>query len=211
MATAVLGGPDDGLPSRFLWAWPDKTPMFSLAREIASNADAQNAFARLTELSMGSDEYGNPEPIRVRLSCEAEDALEEFAREMDARANEASGFFAGTLGKARGHVLRLSLIIEYLWWCGDPSGKEPDQISVNAVNAAAAMMDSYFIPMAEKVYGDAAIPAVDREAMVLIKHLRKCDLSSFNARLVRREIGGALRHASTMEAACETLVDSQAG
>ena len=205
--SAVISGPDDGLPSRLLWAWPDKTPMFSLAREIASDADAQNAFGRLTELSMGSDEFGNPEPIRVRLSPEAENALEEFAQEMDVRANDATGLFAGSLGKARGHVLRLSLVIEYLWWCSDPSVKEPEHISVHAVNAAAALMESYFIPMAERIYGDAAIPAVDRAAMVLVKYLRKSGLSTFNARMVRREIGGALRNASTMEAACATLVD----
>jgi hypothetical protein len=206
--SAAISGPDDGLPSRFLWAWPDKAPLFSLARKIASDADAQNAFAALTQLSMGSDEFGNPEPIRVRLSPEAENALEEFAHDMDVRSNDATGLFAGTLGKARGHVLRLSLVIEYLWWCEDPSGKEPEQISVHAVNAAAALMESYFIPMAERVYGDAAIPAADRAAMVLIKYLRKSGLSRFNARMARREIGGALRNPSTMEAACETLVDA---
>ena len=80
--------------------------------------------------------------------------------------------------------------------CVDPYGKEPEQISVHAVNAAAARMESYFIPMAERVYGDAAIPAVDLAAMVLVKYLRKSGLSTFNARMARREIGGTLRNAS---------------
>jgi hypothetical protein len=157
---------------------------------------------------MGSDEFGNLAPIQVRLSADAEKALEEFGREMDVRSREASGLFAGSLGKARGHALRLSLVIEYLWWCGSATTSEPEQISVEAVNAAAAMMDGYFIPMAERVYGDAAIPTAERVAMVLARRLRKTGASTFNARTTRREIGGVLREASAMKAACDTLVDA---
>jgi hypothetical protein len=206
--STIIDGPDDGLSSRILWAWPDATPLFSLAREPGTDVHAQNAFARLTELRPGSDEFGNPEPIRVRLSAEAENALEEFGRDMAARSDDASGLFSGSLGKARGHALRLSLVIEYLWWCGSPSTDEPEQISVQAVNVAAALMDGYFIPMAERVYGDAAIPAMDRAAMVLARHLRKSGFSKFNARNVRREIGGMLRDACTMRAACTALVEA---
>ena len=206
--SAVFGGPDDGLPSRFLWAWPDKTPLFSLAREVASDADAQNAFARLTDLPMGSDHFGNPEPVRVRLTPEADNALEEFARDTDLLANDASGLFAGSLGKARGHVLRLSLIIEYLWWCADLPAKEPERISVDAVTAAAALVESYFIPMAERVYGDATIPAPEQAAMTLARYLRKSRLAKFNARDVRRKISGELRDAPAMKGACDALVEA---
>ena len=206
--SAIIDGSDDGLASRILWVWPETTPLFSIAREIGTDLHAQNAFARLTELRMGSDQFGNPAPIQVRLSADAEKALEEFGREMDVRSREASGLFAGSLGKARGHALRLSLVIEYLWWCGSATTSEPEQISVEAVNAAAAMMDGYFIPMAERVYGDAAIPTADRVAMVLARHLRKTGASKFNARTTRREIGGVLRDASAMKAACDTLVDA---
>ncbi len=206
--SVIINGPDDGLASRILWVWPETTPLFSLAREIGTDLHAQNAFARLTDLRMGSDQFGNPEPIQVRLSADAEKALEEFGREMDVRSREVSGLLAGSLGKARGHALRLSLVIEYLWWSGDCSGSEPDEISLDAMNAAAAMMDDYFIPMAERVYGDAAIPAIERAAMVLARHLRKSGLTEFNARQTRREIGGVLRDASSMNAACGTLVEA---
>jgi hypothetical protein len=206
--SAIINGPDDGLASRILWAWPETIPLFSLAREIATDLDAQNAFARLTELRMGSDQFGNPEPMKVRVSDDAAKALEEFGREMDVRSREASGLFAGSLGKARGHALRLSLVIEYLWWCGNCSVSEPVEVSVDAVIAAAALMDGYFIPMAERVYGDASIPVAERAAMVLARHLRKCGVPIFNARTTRREIGGALREPSAMKSACETLVDS---
>jgi hypothetical protein len=44
--------------------------------------------------------------------------------------------------------------------------------------------------------------------MVLARHLRKAGLVEFNAREARREIGGRLREAPAMEAACRQLVEA---
>ena len=137
---------------------------------------------RSTELRMGSDEFGNLAPIQVRLSSDAEKALEEFGREMDVRSREASGLFAGSLGKARGHALRLSLVIEYLWWCGSATTSEPEQISVEAVNAAAAaMMDGYFIPMAGAVLWGRRNTHRGKNCDGSREALRKTGASTFNA------------------------------
>jgi hypothetical protein len=157
---------------------------------------------------MGTDAFDHPEPKRLCLTPEAEDVLEEFAREMAVRAHEASGMFAGALGKARGHVLRLATIIEHLWWCGEYKGAEPEAISRQAVVAAAGLLDGYFIPMAERVFGDAAIPLTERNAMVLIRHVKRSGMSEFNAKSLRREIGGALRESAAMAAACEALCEA---
>lgn len=205
---AVLDGPDDGLAARILWTWPDVQPGFSLARSVADHVGPRRAFARLTDLAMGSDEFGFPEPRRVRLSNPAEDALEAFAREIAARAADASGVYAGMLGKARGHALRLALVLEFMWWCGAAETAEPAVISERAVLAAAGLMDGYFIVMAERVCGDAAIPVAERQAMALARFLRKRGAPSFNARDVRRDIGGALRETAAMDAACATLVEA---
>jgi hypothetical protein len=61
------------------------------------------------------DELG---PRSVRLTPEAGNLLEQFAQEMALQAHEAVGPIAHTFSKARGFVLRLSTIIEHLWWCG---------------------------------------------------------------------------------------------
>ena len=94
--SVIIDGPDDGLASRLLWAWPDAPPEFSLARTVPDDAPAQIAFARLTDLAMGSDQFGHPEPKSLRLTPKAEDVLEQFARDMARRAHDASGLFAGT-------------------------------------------------------------------------------------------------------------------
>jgi hypothetical protein len=54
--------------------------------------------------------------------------------------------FASALAKARGHALRLATVLEHLWWCGTPHAHEPSVISGEAVTAAAALIDSYFVP-----------------------------------------------------------------
>ena len=132
-----------------------------------------------------------------------------FAREMGRRGEEATGGFASGLGKARGHALRLSAVLTFLWWCcGMPNAREPDAISEEAVNAAAALLDAYFVPMAERVFGDAAIPLVERGAMAVARHLRKARTPEFNARTARREIGGLVRETPAMDGACKVLIEA---
>ena len=206
--SVIIEGPDDGLASRILWSWPEALPQFSLSRTKVDDGDARSAFARLADLQMGTDEFGFPEPNRLRLEPQAEDVLEDFACDMAQRGNETSGIFSGALGKARGHALRLATVIEFLWWCGTPGVQEPQIISAKAMMASAGLLDGYFIPMAERVHGDAAIPVAERGAMILGRYLKRNGLVTFNARDVRREIGGALRETPAMNAACEVLIEA---
>jgi hypothetical protein len=204
----VIQGPEDGLTARMLWTWPETLPEFALRRVLKDEAAARAAFARLADLAMGTDNYGQPEPKRLRLTVDAEDVIEAFARDMARRAHEVAGPFAGALGKARGYALRLATVLEYLWWCSSGVAKEPDSISAQAVTAAAGLLEGYFIPHAERVFGDAAIPLPERGAMMLARHIRRTRALTFNARIARREIGGTLREAAKMEAACNVLIEA---
>ncbi|HYF56582.1 MAG TPA: DUF3987 domain-containing protein, partial [Salinarimonas sp.] len=204
----IIDGPEDGLVARFLWCWPEAIPDFALARTPIEDAAAREAFSRLITLALDTDEFDHPEPRRVRLSAAAENALEEFAREMARRAHAAEGIHAGVLGKARGHALRLATVLEILWWAAVPNGSEPTNISEQALIAACALMDAYFLPMAERVFGDASLPVAERRAMLLARHLNRAGVSAFNTRDLRRQIGGALREAAAMQGACTTLVEA---
>jgi hypothetical protein len=148
-----------------------------------------------------------PEPVRLPLTREAEVRLELYARELVQRAHEASGILAGALGKARGHALRLAAVLKHLWWCAQ-GGPPPAIISADAMLAALGLIDGYFIPMAERVFGDATIPAKERAAMIPARLLRRRGGSTFHARELRREIGGALRDTAAMEVACAVLVEA---
>ncbi|KAA2241157.1 DUF3987 domain-containing protein [Salinarimonas soli] len=206
--SVITDGPDDGMASRLLWSWPDDAPVFRLARDRGDDRAAQEAFGRLADLPMGSDDMGRPEPIRLPLERAAEDALEEFARDAQADAANAAGLYAGALGKARGHVLRLSCILEHLWWAAGATDREPREISARAVMEAAGLMEAYFLPMAARALGDAAIPEAERHAMALARQLRRDGHPTFNARTVGRTMGTALRDPAKMKAACDALVEA---
>ncbi|WP_267361708.1 MULTISPECIES: hypothetical protein, partial [unclassified Methylobacterium] len=81
-------------------------------------------------------------------------------------------------------------------------------ISPDAVTAAADLLNAYFLPMAERMFGDAVIPVAERRGMLLAQHFRQNRVTEFNAREVRQQIGGMLREAADMDAACKQLVEA---
>lgn len=204
----ITDGPDDGLAARFLYCWPDARPDFVIPREALDDTPARRAFERLAALAMGRDEEGAPVPIRVRLTPDAVDALQAYGQATARRGAEAHGLHAGWLGKARGFALRLSCILTYLRWASGVLGMEPDAIEAEAIEAAVAFLDAYAEPMLERVAGDAAIPEPERLARALVRALRRRGEPAFNARSLRREVGGLFRHAKKMEAACEELLEA---
>ncbi len=63
--------------------------------------------------------------------------------------------------------------------------------------------------MARRAFGQASIPLVEQHAMMLIRHvLQQDDPRTFNASALRYEIGGPLRDAPPIEAACRALCDA---
>ena len=64
---------------------------------------------------------------------------------MQERQATAGGLLRSALGKARGQALRLALVLEMLWWCGeDGMAPPPAQISARAFAAAALLLDRLF-------------------------------------------------------------------
>jgi hypothetical protein len=179
LAVAVYGGvqpdrlgplmhdADDGLLSRLLWAWPDPIP-FRLSRRAPKVDWAIDALERIRWLEMQPGDP--PQPIIVPLCQEAMQLLETFARDMQDRQSSAGGLMRSALGKARGLALRLSLVLETLWWSANQGmDPPPTQISARAFAAAAHLLTDYFMPSAERVYGDSTAAAKDRNAATLAR------------------------------------------
>ncbi|MFG1225237.1 hypothetical protein [Xanthobacter wiegelii] len=70
------------------------------------------------------------------------------------------------------------------------------------------MLQTYFLPMAERVFGDASIPVAETHAAILARHIREKRLSTFNASKARYSVGAPLRESSAMDAACAELVEA---
>jgi hypothetical protein len=149
------------------------------------------------------------EPRILTLQPEAEDLLEAFGRDTQARAHEAAGPMAAVHAKARGHALRLATVLEHLWWsAGETGAEEPQHVSRAAMAGAIQLVGEYFTPMAERVFGDAAIPHDERLAMTLARYLRQKRLTAFNQRDLSRRIGAPLRLTENMKIACRLLVEA---
>jgi hypothetical protein len=203
----LTAGPDDGLFSRVLWMWPDPTPFRRSA--ATPNVDmAIDALDRLRELDLAP---GNPRsPILTPLAADARRLMDEFGVEMETRLNQTGGLPRSAFGKARGAALRLSLVLEWLWCCAKTDMPlPPDSISEAAFAAAAALVEGYFMPMAERVFGDAGASDVERSAATLARWIFKEKPSEVHVRTLLREVRlPGLRSAEQIKKTAELLVEA---
>jgi hypothetical protein len=224
LAVAVTGGtqpdklaelfrdPDDGLLARMLWAWPEPLP-FRLGREHSETEFAIEALdkLRLLDLAPGDTPAEPGHPVMIRLANDALPAMETFGRDMQALQQQAGGLMRSSYGKARGQALRLSLVLTYLWWCAAEGywGEPPAEITASALKSACELVRDYFMPMAERVYGDAATPPDERNAATLARWILKARPSEVHVREMQRthRLPG-LREAAAIYAACDLLVDA---
>jgi hypothetical protein len=203
----MMESPEDGLVARFLWAWPNKV----LARRPTQEADmsrAADALRLLYDLPLVPDNNGGLPPFFCRLSTEAADLFTRWW--VKHQSIELTGPIAGTLGKAPGHVLRLSLVLEYLWWCGGSAlALPPSTINSKAVAAAIALVVDYFHPMAARVFGDAGLPEADRLATTVAKWILETKPTIVNGKKLRRSAGlPGLREAEKVKMALGVLVEA---
>jgi hypothetical protein len=205
----LMQGDDDGLASRILMVWPDAIPPRRPTLEPA-NHTALTAIQRLYNMRMGIDEEGKPKPIIVRLDEAAANMLDGWRQKNAEHQTWASGLYLSHLGKMPGMVLRLSLILEFMEWAYLPEGTpEPETVSAKSFASAAGLVEEYFLPMAERAYGDAALPKVERHAAVIAQRILKLRPQKINTREIQREwkLPG-LGEAKAIKAACNHLVEA---
>ena len=94
-------------------------------------------------------------------------------------------------------------------WAANADGPEPRSISPRIVAAAIEFVEEYAKPSALKVFGDAALPLVERNAATLARYLLKHKVSRFNARDLRRKAGlPGLKEANSFNEAVTLLADA---
>jgi len=207
----LMKAPDDGLLARVAWFWPDPTPfdLSDTTPRVGAVVDALDRL-RLLDLAPGATPDETARPIMVPMTSEARDLIRDFGSVMQARQTEAGGLMVSTIGKARGLALRLSLVLQYLWWCAEPGyAAPPTEISKQAAGAACMLVEEYLLPMAERVFGDAATTAEERNAAALARWIFKTRTEAVNTRKLQREIRlPGLDTAEAIRAACAALVEA---
>ena len=93
-------------------------------------------------------------------------------------------------------------------WSVVPRDAEPRTIGREHVERAARLVENYFLPMGQRVFGEAGLTAHELIAMTLARWLREQRMAAFNAREARHKIAGKLRGATEMSRACAALVEA---
>jgi hypothetical protein len=85
----------------------------------------------------------------------------------------------------------------------------PDHVSKEAFAAAATLVGEYFMPMAERVFGDAGATDAERNAATLARWILEERPRDVHVRRLQRDIRlPGLRTAEQIKAAAKTLVDA---
>jgi hypothetical protein len=96
--------------------------------------------------------------------------------------------------KANGHVARLALVIEFLWWCAATDDYDeipaPKHIGIDAVRAAIEIRETYIVPMQRRVIGHGLrSPAPIKARAIATWIIEKRPADGFNPSKMRREAG----------------------
>ncbi|MEN2748212.1 DUF3987 domain-containing protein [Sphingomonas sp. T9W2] len=199
---ALLGSADDGLVARFMWVWPEAIP-FRRPTQVADMARLEAIYRRLLDVYRPEGEM-----VVIPLTPEAADLFAEWIPDNDKDVREGAGLYASWAGKARGLVLRLGLVLEYLTWA-DGNGREPSSVSVQSINNALRFVEDFLKPHARRVFGDAALAPVEKHAAALARFIVAGRLERINARDIQRNAKlPTLKTAQDVEGATEALTDA---
>lgn len=169
----VMSGDDvaAGLPARFLWAMPPtRRQRYRKDRVRPETRDAyERAIATLYKLKPAQSEFGEPLPLVVTLSAEAEAVFGACVDRLNDRRADATGPIKGALSKLRAACGRLALVLHCL---RDAEGDLPigGELTIDADTMhAAATLAEWFAGEAERVFAMRGESAEDQQQRDLIR------------------------------------------
>jgi len=147
-----------------------------------------------------------PSPLVLPLTREAIDVFSDWRKRNFKDEKAHAGLMVGHIGKMPGYVLRLALVIEHLYW---GNGEEPKNVGRVAIEAAIKLVEEYWKPMAERVFGDAALPETERHVKAVARWILKEKPPAVNARNLRRTVRlPGLSEAKKVDQALDELVQA---
>jgi hypothetical protein len=202
----LFGDNNDGMAARFIYTWPTASDP-SIPTRAADMTWAQNRLHWLIKLPWETA----PEPKLILLTKAAAEAVHSWQNEVRVLSKAATGLFQGWLGKLPGLCLRLATVLTYLEWCGGPAaGAEPQQIEALAIAQARYFLTDYAIPMAQRTFGESALPEEERDARTIVRWLLAQDPVPEvinETDMVRKPSGPGIKKRQRLVAALELLAE----
>lgn len=167
----------DGFLARFLWVYPAPIPP-AIPSKKPSETVVYGTFKKLDALM---DPYkGDVGKQRkcLYLNNSAQSYFEQWLLPHMEKTREEESKLNEFLGKGQGYVLHLALLLELLWWASSKY-PEPTEISLEAIQAAIELYDTYLTPMCERVYNMYYSPTKNIEARALARWIIENKPQSF--------------------------------
>jgi DNA adenine methylase len=216
LAVSVIGGaqPDTvkqvttdgknrGFSARYIFTYPEPVDTYEGDDVRIDRVWATAALGRLKNLKVAT--------ACIPLSPDGQLIFRNWWNAKKREIAEHDGLWAEWMQKQGGNALRLALCLEMLKWCGAAKDSLPAEIATQTLHDALNLIDSWAIPMAQRTLDVMYRPREEQWASMLARHLRRENLSAFNARgFYRGEYGpaGPLRNAETLDKACMVLIRS---
>ncbi len=185
---AVLESPEDGLQARFMPFWPEEE-FRPTKLGVTISPRFTEALMNLADLTMDEDDDGFAKPHVVMFAKKARDHFIEWKDTRGENERYEHHKLKGAFGKANGHVVRLALILEMLWWAEDGFDDPPEEISLKAVKAAIRFREEYLVPMQLRVHGHGLATDEGRLAKTIATWIIKHQPDQVNVRDLRRTSG----------------------
>src|SRR5262249_42205357 len=167
---------NDGMPPRFLYAWPETPPYRPLSDALSSedNAEIADILERLIDLA-----YDPKHASRGRLALTdlARKEFEEFRRYAMTETTALDGREKEWMAKAQAHVLRLALTLRYLCWAINQQKTEPRDVRVRYVRAAVQLVRKYYWPHARASLRQIGLNQSQSNARKILRYLRARNLA----------------------------------
>jgi hypothetical protein len=193
---------DSSLAARFLYCWPERGNVPSLA---AAEPDDEGMLALMQKIANFA---GHREtPGLVPLDAAATRRLEELIGELRARADAADGTEAEWIAKGVPTIVRLAGVLTMMEWA-EQSEAEWLPVGAARVEAAHELWSSYYLPHAQSVFDRAGIAGCERAARRVARWLKRLHLDEISREDVRRE---ALSQSVSAERAEDVLARLEAG
>jgi hypothetical protein len=174
---------DDGLGARFLYAWPGPPTRVPLwARRGADDAWASAAIERIWQAARTP-----ANPLVLAIDPRTFDPVDERLVNL---ARREEGVIAGFVGKGRGTVARLAVLITLLEWSASDAPTPPTTVSGSALAGATRLWEEFFLPHARAVFRVGGRSPQELRLRKAALYLRSNRLSAVRRQTIRVDAFG---------------------
>lgn len=167
---------DDGLASRFLWAWPPDQPGGWVDDDDSDDAAATQyaeTYRRLLGIPLGVDPFtGELKPAYIGLQRDAQSVAKEWVEGTRAKVrNAADPAIRAAWAKLKGGAFRIALVLHLTEW-GERGGDDFGAIAADTLRRAVRIAE-WFGREAERVYGMLSESDADGETRQLVEWIKR--------------------------------------